>query len=114
MSRLDRLKEYANPMHGQRNGRFFGSASDKENLAEWSERASANSQIAPRATGPVHGGPPGTAGQDAPKLPSTKQNVRDSSMKPKVSRNVDAAMKGKDDLNHVGGSDYLKSIRREA
>ena len=38
--------------------------------------------------------------------------TRDTAMRPKVSRNVDAAMKGKGDLNHVGDSDYMKSVRR--
>jgi hypothetical protein len=97
MSSLDRLREYAKPMKGP-----HGAASSPENLAEWSERASANSKIAPRAK------------DGEMSLPSTKVKVRDSSMKPLVSRNVDRQMAGKDDLNHVGGSDYMKSVRREA
>jgi hypothetical protein len=116
MSRIDRLKEYANPMHGQRNGRFFGSASDKENLAEWSARASANSDGADhRAKGPVHGGPPGTHGEDQPSLPSTKVTTRDTAMRPFESRKIDKLMKGEDagDKNNVGSS-FMKSVRREA
>jgi hypothetical protein len=98
MSRLSRLEEYADPMRGP-----HGSASDAQNLKDWSDEATRNSKIAPRASdGPMN-------------LPSTKVNVRDSAMAPKVSRNVDRAMRGKNDLNHVSdGSDYMKSIRREA
>lgn len=42
-----RLKEYSDPMRGP-----HGSASWKPNLDFWSERATENSQIAPRAKGP--------------------------------------------------------------
>lgn len=108
MSRLDRLKEYANPQRGR-----HGAASDKSNFDFWINRATENSQIAPRAKGPVHGGPPGTYGEDAPALPSTKVTGRATAMRPKVSRSVDALMRGRDDLNHVGGSDYMKSVRRD-
>jgi hypothetical protein len=97
MSRIERLKEYSRPLDGP-----HGQSSHKGNIDYWSERASANSQIAPRA-------------KDGPmKLPSTKVNVRDSSMKPKVSRNVDRLMAGKDDLNHAGDSSYLANVRRKA
>jgi hypothetical protein len=110
MSRLSRLKEYANPMKGP-----HGAASSPENLAYWSERASANSQIPPRAKGPVLGGPQGTYGKDPPSLPSTGKSmaVRPTEAKPREPRKVNARMAGKDDLNHEG-SDYFKSIRREA
>jgi hypothetical protein len=46
------------------------------------------------------------------KLPSTKVTVRDTSMKPKIARNLDRLMKGKDDPNMVGDSDYMRSVRR--
>ena len=99
-NRIERLKEYSDPMRGP-----HGSASDAQNLKDWEDRATANSKIAPRASnGPM-------------KLPSTgrKMETRDTSMSPKASRKVDAQMRGKDDLNHVAdGSDYMKSIRREA
>jgi hypothetical protein len=107
MSRLDRLKKLQDPQSDPQ-----GSASWKPNLDFWSERASENSKLAPRAKGPVHGGPPGTHGEDPPSLPSTKVTTRDTAMKPKVSRKVDAAMAGKDDLNHVGGS-YMPTVRRK-
>jgi hypothetical protein len=110
MSRLDRLKKLQDPQSDPQ-----GAASDKGNIDFWINRASENSKDrTTRAKGRVLGGPQGSHGKDAPKLPSTTVTVRDSSMKPKVSRKVDAAMAGKDDLNHVGGSDYMKSVRREA
>jgi hypothetical protein len=72
---------------------------------DWEAEAHRNSKVAPRASnGPM-------------KLPSTgrKMEARDTSMRPRTSRKVDAAMRGRDDLNHVSdGSDYMKSIRREA
>ena len=94
MSRIDRLKEYANPMHGP-----HGAGSDKGNLDYWSERASANSKIAPRAKG------------GEMKLPSTKVAMRDTSMKPKITHKIDRLMSGKDDLNHVGGT-FMPKVRR--
>jgi hypothetical protein len=105
-----RVKRYADPMTS--GDAPHGSASSKDNLAEWSARATANSPIPPRATGPVHGGPPGTHGEDAPSLPSTKVTVRATSMAPKVSRKVDKLMEARGDLNHAGDSDYLRGIRR--
>jgi hypothetical protein len=97
MSRLERLKEYANPRHGPQ-----GAGRDQKNLDYWSDRAEANSEIAPRASdGPM-------------RLPSTKVNTRDTAMGPKVSRGVDARMKAKADINVAGGSAYLRGIRRNA
>ena len=98
MSRIDRLKEYADPMKGP-----HGAASSKENLDEWSARATANSEIAPRAS-------------DKPmKLPNSGKAMatRDTAAKPFASRKVDQAMGGKGDLNHVGSGDYMKNIRRD-
>ena len=63
---------------------------------------SVNSQIAPRAKG------------GEMRLPNTNVTVRDTAMRPKVSRNVDRQMRGQDDLNHVGESGDLANIRREA
>ena len=95
MSRISRLREYSNPANGQP-----GPGRDPKNIEYWSKRASANSQIALRASnGPM-------------KLPSTKVTVRDTSMKPKIARNLDRLMKGKDDPNMVGDSDYMRSVRR--
>jgi hypothetical protein len=58
--------------------------------------------LAPRASdGPV-------------KVPSTgKISNRDTEMKPKVTRSVDAIMKAaKSDLNFVGSSPYMPNVRR--
>jgi hypothetical protein len=106
-----RIDEYSKPPKCR--GEVGGPNAEK-NMAYWQDRATENSQIAPRAKGPVHGGPPGTRDQDLPSLPSTKVTVRDSSMRPKVSRNVDRLMKGDDEPNHKssGGSNYMKGIRR--
>jgi hypothetical protein len=110
MSRMDRLREYAGKPKG-----LQGAGRSEANLKGWAERASENSQIAPRAKGPVHGGPPGTWGENPPSLPSTGKTtvLRDTQMSPRTARKVNARMAGKDDLNHEG-SDYLKSIRCEA
>jgi hypothetical protein len=96
MSRIDRLKEYAK-MAGPK-----GAGRDMANI-DYSDRAEANSQLAPRAG-------------DKMKLQKTgkKVELRDTSMAPKTSRKVDNVMKAaKDDVNHVGSS-FMKSIRREA
>jgi hypothetical protein len=90
---MERLRDYANEVGPK------GEASSKANLNYWSDRAKANSKITPRSE------------DSEMKLPSTKTNVRDSAMGPKVSRNVDARMAGKDDLNHAGGS-FMKNVRR--
>ena len=97
MSRLERLREYANPMKGP-----HGAASSEENLADWSARATSNSAIAPRAA------------SGAMKLPSTgkRMNLRDSEMKPYRARG-DARAEAKADLNEVGSS-YMRGIRRNA
>jgi hypothetical protein len=98
---IKRLKEYANPEHGMQ-GATHGQAS---RLQPWSQRATENSAVAPRAS------------DGKMKLPSTggKVKTRDTSMSPITSRKIDKAMAGKDpdDLNHVGSS-YMKSVRRKA
>ena len=98
MSRQDRLKEYSDPMRGP-----HGAGRDEKNLRYWQDRATANSEIGPRASaGPM-------------KLPSTGVNARDTEMKPYRSRSVDNAMKeAKADLNDEGGSAYMRGIRRNA
>ncbi len=98
MSRYSRLEnEYSDPMRGP-----HGAGRDPKNIQYWQDRASVNSQIAPRAKG------------GEMRLPNTNVTVRDTAMRPKVSRNVDRQMRGQDDLNHVGESGYLANIRREA
>jgi hypothetical protein len=99
MSRLDRLKEYSNPMRGQP-----GAGRDEKNLEYWADRAKENSQCAPRAT-------------DKPMdLPATgkRQELRDTAMSPRTSRNADARMQAKADTNFVGDSSYMRGIRRES
>jgi hypothetical protein len=100
MSRIDRLKEYARP---NRRANWNGAASDQKNIDRWSDRAADNSKIAPRAS------------DGEMKLPATGKQVelRDTSSAPRYSRNADARMVAKDDVNHVGSS-YMRGIRRDA
>ena len=96
MSRIDRLKEYSKPQSG-----WQGCGRDQANIDRWADRASANSD------GDEH------RASDGPmKLPSTKINVRDTAMAPRVSRNVERTIKAaRADVNHVGSS-YMSGIRR--
>ena len=99
MSRLSRLKEYSDPMRGP-----HGAASAQENLDYWSAHATENSKIAPRAKG------------GKMDLPSTgkRMDLRDTSMRPKASRNADARAKALADTNIVGDSSYMRGVRRDA
>jgi hypothetical protein len=98
MSRQDRLKECSNPMHGPQ-----GAGRDQANIDAWSDRATANSQIAPRAS------------SGKMKLPSTGKAMatRDTSMKPYRARG-DARAAAKADKNFAGDSSYLPGLRRNA
>jgi hypothetical protein len=95
MSRIDRLKEYAKPKGPHSAGR------DQKNIDYWADRASENSNQATRAT------------DHDIKLPSTtsRQPMRSTKSAPRTDAEIDARMRGKDDLNHEG-SDYMKSVRR--
>jgi hypothetical protein len=80
-----------------------GAASSKDNLNEWSDRASQYSDGADHraSNGPMV-------------LPKTgkKVELRDTAAAPYRSRKVDNAMvEGKTDLNHYV-SDYMRGIRR--
>jgi hypothetical protein len=100
MSRLSRLKEYANPMKGP-----HGSGRDEKNIAYWSNRASENSDGADHR------------GYDGPmKLPSTgkRTELRDTATAPREARKADARMVAKADTNTTGDSPYLRGIRRNA
>jgi hypothetical protein len=91
--RLDDLEKHR--------GFQLGPGRDEANIRFWQNLASENSQIAPRASdGPM-------------KLPSTKQTVRDTAMRPFESRKIDRLMKGEEpsDKNDAGSS-YMKGIRR--
>jgi hypothetical protein len=92
----DRLKGYANPQKGP-----HGAGRDQANIDYWSDRATENSKIAPRASdGPM-------------RLTSTKQDVRDTGMRPYRSRSVDNVMKeAKADLDDVGSGPFMRGIRR--
>lgn len=99
MSRIQRLREYANPLHGPQ-----GQSRDKDNLNYWSRRATENSD------GDAHRGNPGPEVE----LPATgkRQESRPTEMGPRVPRRINSVMvDAKSDLNHEG-SGYLKDIRR--
>ena len=99
MTRIDRLNEYTTPMKGPQ-----GAGRDQKNIDYWSDRATDNSNLAPRATGIDETLKPHSTGR-------TMDN-RSTSMSPRTSRRVDAAMKGEGDLNQVGSSQYMAGIRR--
>jgi hypothetical protein len=100
MSRLERLREYARPSRPEN---WQGAGRDQANIDRWSERASENSQVAPRAA------------KGEVRVPDTgkRTELRDTAMSPRTSRKVDAAMRGadEDDLNHVG-SPFMRDVRR--
>jgi hypothetical protein len=99
MSQQDRLKEYAKPL---RAANWQGAGRDQANIDRWSERATENSQLAPRAS------------KGEMKLPSTKVNTRDTSMKPYRSQADSMRKEALADTNIVGDSKYLAGVRREA
>jgi hypothetical protein len=90
--RQSRVEDYAK-MKGPK-----GAGRTEKNLDYWSDRASKNSKVAPRAS------------DGQMKLPSTKVNVRDSSMKPYVSRDTRAMAKA--DQNHDLEAAYMRNVRR--
>ena len=100
MSSVDRLKEYAKPL---RKENWQGAGRAQANIGRWSDRATEQSQIAPRASG------------GEVKLPDTgKQTaLRDTAMSPRAARNADARMVAKDDKNFVGDSSYMAGVRRQ-
>jgi hypothetical protein len=90
-SRTDRLKDYANPT----NSKNWCGESTKEYVARWSARASANSQLAPRAKG------------GEIELPDTSES-------PAVTHprfTGDARAEGKQG-NFAGSSPFAKGVRR--
>jgi hypothetical protein len=96
MSWIDRTKEYSAKPKG-----LQGEGRSEKNLEGWSKLASENSEIAPRASdGPME-------------LPSTTVAVRDSSMKPREPRKINAAMRGDGDLNHRGTGSYMPNVPRK-
>src|SRR5689334_16227047 len=104
MSSIERLKQYAR-MEGP------AGTSTKENIEFWSARASANSQIAPRAAGSRASNGKPMPNLDLPTVPDTgkKMVLRDTSMQPYRSRKGNAAItEAKSNVNHFGSS-YMKS-----
>jgi hypothetical protein len=100
MSRLERLKEYAKPT---RKENWQGAGRDQANIDRWSERATENSDGADhRATGTERAEAHSTG---------KKPVDRPTSIAPRASRDVDARMVDKDDLNHVG-STFMRDVRR--
>jgi hypothetical protein len=99
MSSISRLKEYEKPLRKQN---WQGAGRSQANIDRWSNRATEQSRIAPRASG------------GEVKLPDTgKQTaLRDTAMSPRTSRKV--ATRGKDVPNFVGDSSYMAGIRRNA
>jgi hypothetical protein len=97
MSRIHRIKEYSKPTKG-----WQGNARDQANIDRWSERATAESKLAPRAT------------DHEIKLPSTAMTLKDTKMPAGDGGDPERKFKkAKADLNH-DGSNYMKSIRRNA
>jgi hypothetical protein len=91
------LKEYAKPLSG-----WNGASRDQGNIDRFSKRATAESQCAPRASdGPM-------------KLPSTKVNTRDTSMKPYRSQADSMRREAMADKNIEGDSPFMRSVRRQA
>ncbi|MCP3382858.1 hypothetical protein NLM31_21050 [Bradyrhizobium sp. CCGUVB4N] len=111
MSRLDRLREYSRPT---RRENWDGESCDKANLDRWSQRATENSKVAPRARG------------GAMRLPDTDSDGRGGKITAGAESGVgrlqkaahadkDARAAAKADTNHASSeSDYLASIRRQA
>jgi hypothetical protein len=102
MSRISRLREYAKPT---REANWQGASRDQANIDRWSERAAENSD------GADHRGSSGEV-----KLPDTgkRMDVRSTKSAQRTSAEIDARMRGKDDLNFVGDSSYMAGIRRNA
>ena len=99
MSRIERLKQYATPLRPEN---WQGEANDQANIDRWSQRATAESHIAPRASdGLMH-------------LQSTGTNLRDTAMQPREARKANARMVAEADTNNVGDSPYLRGVRRQA
>jgi hypothetical protein len=101
MSSIDRLKEYAKPL---RRANWQGAGRDQANIDRWSDRATEQSKIAPRASG------------GEVKLPDTgkQMDIRSTTTAPRAARKADARMVAKDDENFVGSSAFMAGIRRNA
>jgi hypothetical protein len=93
MSRQDFLKNVMKGPAGE---------STQKNIDFWSNRATANSQCAPHASdGPM-------------KLPSTKVTSRDTNMRPYKSQADSMVKEALADIDIVGSSPFMRSVRRGA
>jgi len=101
MSRIVRLREYAKPT---REANWQGAGRDQANIDRWSDRATDNCKLAPHATGLDVRAEAHSTGRQT--------DLRDTRKQPRTSRKVDAAMRGDDDLNHVGSS-FMAGTRRQ-
>jgi hypothetical protein len=101
-NRTERLREYARPL---RKENWQGAGRDQGNIDRWIARASENSDGADHR-----------ASSGEVQLPSTgkRQESRPTKMGPRVPRKINSVMgDARSDVNHFG-SDYMKSIRRDA
>ena len=102
-NRIERLKEYAKPLRPEN---WQGAGRDQANIDRWSARASENSD------GDRHR----ATGTERAEAHDTGKRVesRPTEMGPRVPRKINSVMSdARRDVNHIG-SDYMKSIRREA
>src|SRR5260370_12357010 len=96
MSRIERLKQYADPTRGP-----HGAGRDQKNLDYWAVRAKENSELPPRASTEMSLHPTGK-----------KQAMRSTTSRP-YRRNGDGVIdQGREDMNIVGDSLYFRGIRR--
>jgi hypothetical protein len=109
-NRIERLRQYANPRSKEN---WRGAGRDQKNIDRFSERATENSELAPRASGKPNNGVPERE-TDPPELHNTgKVKLRSTATPPRRDREIDRHMAGEDDPNHVG-SGYMPGVRREA
>jgi hypothetical protein len=100
MSRLDRLKQYADPV---RKENWRGAGRDMENINRWSDRAAENS-ITPKNVDRFR------AKGGEMDLPSTGE----IKVNPTTGRGGDQRAEAKADKNFVGTADFLPKVRRNA
>jgi hypothetical protein len=110
-NRLERLKGYSKPLRSEN----WQGESRQQYIDRWSDRASEESQLAPRASGTRSTNGEIAPDLDPPRAPSSGAVAnRDTSMRPREARKVDRLMAGDDDLNHIGSGSYLPEVRRKA
>ena len=114
MSRVDRLREYAKPLRPEN---WQGAGRDQPNIDRWSDRATDNSKLAPRATGIDETVMPHSTGKS--------MGMRDTASAPRAARSADRAMVAEEDNpgdrraaakadKNTYDAPYLRGIRRQA